>query len=83
MSSSITIIIAFLLGLLTGLLLEPSRLRNWRWSIEQQLPMKCPICGTWYQRKHMQYAQHRISKQWFDVCESCYRTLYNPFSKEE
>ena len=75
-------IIAFLLGLLAGLFLQPWRLRNWRWSIEQQLPKKCPVCGTWHQSKKMKYAKHRLYG-WIDVCEPCYRALYNPFSKED
>ena len=75
-------ILAFLLGFLAGFLLQPWRLRDWRWSINRNLPRRCPVCGTWHLTKNLLHTNHRVVG-FVRICKSCWRDQYEPFSKNK
>ncbi len=77
-----TVLLSFVLGILVGFVLQPWRLRSLRYSIKQQLPIKCPVCKERVQYKRTRWVQHRVLG-WIDVCEKCYQELYNPFSRSK
>lgn len=68
------VILAFAVGYMT----RPRLSQWWRWN----RPVKCQKCGKWIRYKHTVGVQHRLAG-WCNVCDTCYRQLYQPFEAKK
>ena len=71
-------IFGFVIGY--GLGLVYASRHTWLWRIKTWLPVRCPVCKHWRQRKHMTCADHRAAGRVI-ICDDCYSDQYHPFTE--
>ena len=58
------------------------QMSRWRWMwrrllhwLDGVLPLRCPQCGRWAQKRRMRWAYHYVAGAVI-ICADCYRELY-------
>lgn len=77
-----SIVLAFLLGLVLGTVLQPWRLRQWQWHLNRLMPKQCPVCRTWHKTGDLIHTKHRAAG-FVAICKRCWDEQYTPFTKEK
>jgi hypothetical protein len=57
------------------------RIRHHYYQLRDCIPVQCPVCRTYVQRRHTRWARHHAAG-YARLCLACHHLLFRPWSDE-